>query len=80
MGKKRQNETYYLVEDDIKMTELWRKIITLEDVDCIYYLYKRYVDGAAPYPIVGCGSCELSASKYYERLRDWHLENKNLFV
>lgn len=92
MGKKEKPEAikylrseneapkYHSPEDDKVMTELWKKIITFDDVDTIYRLYKKYVDSTAPYPVIGCSACELSASRYYERLRDFHHENKGLFI
>ena len=79
MAKKIETLREYPIEDAQKMSELWKKIITQDDVSLIYELFKKYVDATAPYPITGCGGCELSASRYYERLRDWHLENAHLF-
>ena len=79
MAKKQSDTIKFPKEDADTMWALWKRVITINDVQLIYNLYKKYVDSSAPYPIVGCGACELSASKYYENLRDWHLNNNHLF-
>lgn len=75
---KKTSINLYPKEDAEAMWSLWKRIITMNDVDLIYRLYTKYVDSGAPYPVLGC-SCHLSPSVYYDTLRDWHLKNNNLF-
>jgi hypothetical protein len=65
-------------EEYEEMRALWRRILTNNDTDLIYRYYKKYVNAHAVYPINNC-NCAISASRYYDTLRDWWSENADKF-
>ena len=76
--EKKQSVKLFPKEDYEEMRLLWRRILSNNDIDMVYNYYKKYVNPDAPYPINNC-NCALSASRYYDTLRDWWSENGNKF-
>lgn len=75
---KEQPVKLYPKEEYEEMRLLWKRILRSEDTDLIYNYYKKYISPEAPYPINSC-NCAISTSTYYDKLRDWWMENANKF-
>lgn len=70
---------YSLVDRD-EMLRLFKVVnASVNDMNSIYNLYKKYIDAKAAMYRTDC-RCHASIGYYYEQLRNWYSNNAGLFV
>lgn len=70
----------YALQDRDEILRLAKvAVATQQDMDSIYYLFKKYIRPNAVMYQVNC-NCNTSISKYYQLLIEWFSQNANLFV
>ena len=71
-------EVKFPKEDYETMRLLWRRILSGDDYNLIFTLFKKYINPTAPAPLNNC-NCAISLSAYYEQLRDFWAKNTDKF-
>lgn len=70
----------YTKQDAEELDKLMHTVINdWSKLEWFYGLYKKYIDANAQRPNSGCGNCALSIETYFNTLREWYLQNGNLF-
>lgn len=70
----------FATEDSEKIRRFYRvATATREDMDEIYFFYKKYLNANARPYLTNC-KCGSSISTYYQQLMDWYSKNADKFV